>query len=185
MSEVSDISAKRNIINCIRKIAGVDKLNLVKADICNVDAVDEDNGTIDCTSIMGEAKVQYKSVLLNAQGNDGIIGVPAKDSNVVILTLKNNQSFVISISDLDKYICIIDANNQLHFDANGFVLNGGNNGGIINIVPQTAKLNQLVTELQAQLVLIASGIVAGGGTYTPGTLSTFNKTDFEDLKFKH
>lgn len=179
------IADKRNIINCIRKIAGVDKLNLVNADICTVDSIDEVNGQISCTSIIGEAEVQYKDVMLNASGNDGIIAVPAKDSNVVIITLKNNQSFVVSISDIDKYICVIDGNNSFQFDSNGFVLNNGTNGGVIEIVSQTAKLNQLVTELQAQLSLIAIGIASGGGSYTPGVLSQFNKSDYEDLKFKH
>ena len=37
--------------------------------------------------------------------------------------------------------------------------------------PLNTQLQTLVTALQAELVKIASGIVAGGGAYTPGTLS--------------
>ena len=32
---------------------------------------------------------------------------------------------------------------------------------------------------------IATGIASAGGTYTPGTLSTFNQSDYENTNVKH
>jgi len=49
----------------------------------------------------------------------------------------------------------------------------------------TAKNNNLVSQIQAELTKIATGIASAGGTYTPGILSTFNQSDYENTNVKH
>lgn len=77
----------------------------------------------------------------------------------------------------------------------GVNVNSGNNGGVINIVSLTNKLNQLVKEVeQLRLLLnththtgVTSGPAVSGVLTQPSTspLTPFNKNDYEDLKFKH
>ena len=64
-------------------------------------------------------------------------------------------------------------------------LNDGSYGGLIRIADLTAKNNNLVSQVQAELTKIATGIASAGGTYTPGTLSTFNQSDYENTNVKH
>ncbi len=48
---------------------------------------------------------------------------------------------------------------------------GGDTDNAVRYSPLNTGLQQLVSDLQAQLTLIATGIAGGGGSYTPGTLS--------------
>ena len=74
-------------------------------------------------------------------------------------------------------------------------LNGGNNGGVINIVELTEKLNKLVSELEKLKLSfnthIHTGVTTGPSVSGIPTVqhtspfSVFNKTDYEDLKFNH
>lgn len=53
---------------------------------------------------------------------------------------------------------------------------GGDGHNAVRYTPLNTGLQQLVDALQVQLGLIATGIAAGGGSYTPGTL-TLDITD--------
>ena len=55
--------------------------------------------------------------------------------------------------------------------ANGELQLGGSVDNAVRFAPLKTATDKLIVDLQAELVKIASGIVAGGGTYTPGTLS--------------
>lgn len=48
---------------------------------------------------------------------------------------------------------------------------GGSNDNAVRFSPLKTATDKLATDIQAELVKIAAGIVAGGGTYTPGTIS--------------
>jgi len=54
---------------------------------------------------------------------------------------------------------------------NGTLELGGTQDNAIRFNPLNQAMIKLAADIQAQLVLIAAGIVAGGGTYTPGTIS--------------
>lgn len=174
--------SNRDIIYAIRKIAGVDGIK--KAQIVMGTVTKVNDKTVDVDVTLGDACQSITGVNLNSAANDGVTLFPAIDSDILIALMPDNSSYMIACEDITKTVCYIDENNYYTFDANGFIFNDGTEG-LIKIVEQTAKLNQLVSELQAQLVLIAAGIAAGGGSYTPATLSTFNKTDYEDIKIKH
>lgn len=134
--------------------------------ICTVSDVDLVKCVCNCTPKDGGAVLV--NVRINASNKDGFKLIPKDNTDVVVTLINNTTGYVSMVSEVD----------EIH-------LNGVSFGGIIKIVEQTAKLNQLVTELQAQLVLIAAGIAAGGGSYTPATLSTFNKTDYENTTIKN
>lgn len=48
---------------------------------------------------------------------------------------------------------------------------GGNSDNAVRYSPLNTGLQQFKSDIQAQLALIATGIAAGGGSYTPGTLT--------------
>ena len=129
--------------------------------VCTVDSVDLVNRTCYCIPVNEDADIP--EVRLMANIDNGFLLIPEVDSIVVV-------SF---LSDSSAYVSLVSKVSEVH-------LNGTNFNGLIKIDAQTAKLNQLVAELQAQLVLIASGITTAGGSYTPAALSTFNKTDYEN-----
>lgn len=133
--------------------------------VCTVDSVDLVNRTCYCIPINEDADVT--EVRLMANIDNGFLLIPEVNSIVVVSFLSDSSAYVALVSKVSEV-----------------QLNGTNFNGLIKIDEQTAKLNQLVTELQTQLGLIATGIAAGGGSYTPATLSTFNKTDYENIKIK-
>lgn len=133
--------------------------------VCTVDSVDLVNRTCYCIPINEDADIT--EVRLMANIDNGFLLIPEVNSIVVVSFLSDSSAYVALVSKVSEV-----------------QLNGTNFNGLIKIDEQTAKLNQLVTELQTQLGLIATGIAAGGGSYTPATLSTFNKTDYENIKIK-
>lgn len=183
--ERSSQGSSRDIIYAIRKICGEDGLKDARFEIANVDEVQEDDRTITCTIVLGDSNVQLKEVGLQSEPNDGFILFPKVDTDILICIMPDNSAYMILCNDIDKIICVIDENNSYTFDSNGFIWNNGTNGGIMNIIDYTTKQNALIVELQTQLVLIAAGISGAGGSYAPGTLTTFNKSDYEDTKIKH
>lgn len=134
--------------------------------VCTVSDIDVTNKLCNCTPINGEAVLM--NVRLSANNNKGFMLIPKNDSIVVVTLINNTTGYVAMCSEVDEVW-----------------LNGNNYNGIVKIDEQTAKLNQLVAELQAQLVLIATGITGAGGTYTPGTLSQFAKSDYENTTIKN
>lgn len=133
--------------------------------VCTVDSVDLVNRTCYCIPINEDADIT--EVRLMANIDNGFLLIPEVNSIVVVSFLSDSSAYVALVSKVSEV-----------------QLNGTNFNGLIKIDEQTSKLNQLVTELQTQLGLIATGIAAGGGSYTPATLSTFNKTDYENIKIK-
>ena len=133
--------------------------------ICTVSDIDLVKCICNCTPKDGGAVLV--NVRINASDKDGFKLIPKNNTDVVVTLINNTTGYVSMVSEVD----------EIH-------LNGVTFGGIVKIVEQTAKLNQLVSELQAQLVLISTGITTAGGSYTPATLSTFNKTDYENTTVK-
>lgn len=134
--------------------------------ICTVDSVDVSNNTCYCIPVNETADIP--GVKLMAQNEVGVLIVPKVGSTVIVEFLENGTGYV-----------------SMYGKVQLVKLNGDLFGGLIQIDAQTAKLNLLVSQLQAQLALIATGIAGAGGAYTPGLLSTFNKTDYENTTVSH
>lgn len=157
MSELSD---------AIKTLSGYGDDNY-ESTICTVGDIDLAENTCTCTPIDGISP-DFMGVILSVNKSKGFLIIPTDGSLVSVTQISEATSFISMVSDVDQVY-----------------LAGDENGGLINIVDLTTKLNALVTQLQAQLALIATGIIAGGGTYTPGTLTSFNKTNYENTKIKH
>ena len=131
------------------------------AKVCTVDSIDLDKLICYCIPLNGDADLV--GVRLMANIDNGFLLIPELNSIV----------FVSFLCDSSAYVSLVSKVSEVQ-------LNGKNFNGLIKIDEQTAKLNQLVNELQAQLVLISNAIVALGGSYSAGVISTFNKIDYEN-----
>ena len=129
---------------------------------CDVEPLD---GTAD---ILG---VKLQSVLNSSKG---FVQIPKSNSKVIVTFLNNKTGYVAICDEVDKIL----------IDTDLVQFNGGTDG-MTDIANLTTKLNKLKTELQAELVKIQTGIAGVGGAYTPGILTAFSKTEYEDSKIKH
>lgn len=172
------------LIQAIRQIAGVHLKDNVYTFDCTVDSVKESDFECDVIAIGGNATTKIPSVRLAAEANDGFTLIPKVGSTVTVTITDRGLAYISMFSDIDKVKVVI--NKTLITITDGEIkFNDGSFGGLIKIEAITNKLNQLVAQVQAQLPLIAAGIAAGGGSYSPGTLSSFVKTDYENDKINH
>lgn len=192
----------------IRKILGIDDKEVLDIVVCNVDSVDTQNWLCNATPISGNnsllntsgalSTAQLTDIQLTAQNaSNGVIPIPAVDSEIVVVTTVRLQSYILLCSDLQGWVVFIDNGSGgytkllIGIGAPGqgagasIQMNDGSYGGLVEIIALTTKMNALVSALQAQLVLIAAGITAAGGTYTPGTLPSFLQSDYENTLIKH
>lgn len=188
--------SSRDIIYAIRKIAGVDGLKKASFMSASVDSVQEAERTISCTVVLGEGELKLTDVNLQSEPNDGFILIPAVDTDVLICMMPDNSAYVVLCNDIDKIICVINNNNSYVFDSNGFVWNGGNNGGLVKVIELTQKVNNLenlvndlVTKYNTHTHVLT--LSAGTGTAAPTTsvettiLTPTQRADIEDTKIKH
>jgi hypothetical protein len=198
----------QSIKSALRKVLGVDDKEVLDIIVCTVNFVDTQNWTCNATPDTGNNSIlntdgtlstaQITDIQLTGQkGSNGVIPIPAVNSQITILVTVRLQSYVLQCSDLQGWVIYVDngAGGYTHIilgvNAPGqgagvsIQLNDGSYGGLVEIVNLTTKLNSLVSALQGQLPLIAAGIATGGGTYTPGTLPTFTQSDYENTKIKH
>lgn len=168
----------------IQQLAGTFNKDGVQVIQCTVDSVNEDAFECDVTAIGGVANTEIPSVSLSAEGNDGFNLIPEVGSTVLVTITDRGIAYVSMFSDITKVIAIVNET-KLVIEDGKITFNDGDFGGLIKIEDQTTKLNELVAELQTQLGLISTGITGAGGAYTPGTLSQFNKNDYENTKIEH
>lgn len=180
----SDGAALRNIYECIRKAAGLSGVKPAEVVTGIVKTVNEADRSCTAELVYGETALTV-GAMLSPENNDGFILIPAIESTVHIVIMPDNTCFVARWSDIDKVICYIDGSNKFEFDSNGFILNGGLNGGLINIVQLTTELNKIVTNVNANYALLVTAISALGGAYAPTVAVPLVKTAYEDLKVKH
>lgn len=132
---------------------------------CTVDSVDLTNLTCYCIPLNGDADIQEARLIAN--NDKGFLLVPEVDSVVLVSFLNDSVGYVSMVSKVSE-----------------IQLNGDNYGGLIKINDLTSSINTMIGNINTQLTAIAAGIAAGGGTYTPVPLNTFNKTAYENLTVK-
>lgn len=157
----------RAIQEAIQILSGThlaDKVHFIDA---VVNSVDENARTCIVVATSGRAGNQFTARLMAAV-DDGILIIPAVGSTVVISYSDFVSPAVIQYSEVDRVI-----------------LRGGDLGGLVKVAELTNKLNNLVLQLQAELVKIQTGITGVGGTYVPGQISQFVKSNYENDKIKH
>ena len=105
---------------------------------------------------------------------NGVTIIPANGAWVIVVFLTSDEAFVAMTGTTDKVLINTDKT----------IFNDGENG-MINILDLVSKLNKFVNEITLELPKIAAGIATGGGSYTPGTISQFTASDFEDKNILH
>jgi hypothetical protein len=149
-----------------------------------VDSVNESGKVCNITLVTGEKVEEVRietDLKINAAGDvaqkdpTGFVLVPAVGSQVVVTFLNRSDAFVSMFSQIDK----------VFIKSNFCTFNTGDKGGLINIEDLESELNGLVNELTLELTKIQTAIIGVGGAYTPGSLTQFDKEDFEDETIKH
>lgn len=154
----------KELIMILAGTKGIDKVYLCDAE---VDSVDVPARMCSVTVLTGK-RSNVLPVRLMAAKADGLLLIPVLKSTVGIMFSDTVAPIIYQYSDIEKII-----------------FRGGDLGGLIKIEDITAKLNKFVTETQAELTKIATGIATAGGTYTPGTIEHFTKTDYENTEITH
>jgi len=96
-----------------------------------------------------------------------------------------NESQEADVGELRLYSMDEDGNVKAFgwFKNDGTILINGDSDNVVRYAPLNTGLQALVTQLQAELVKIQTGIIAGGGTYTPGSLSIdITQAKIEEVK---
>lgn len=102
------------------------------------------------------------------------------DTGVILGALNNDEDEPDSDAGLKKYRMKLEGGGVLEYDgdSNKWTMGGGTAellGNANNLVKHTALdaalQRDIVTFINTQLSLIAAGIAAGGGSYTPGTMT--------------
>lgn len=183
----------RDIKNAIEFLSGQTGLKKARFVTANVD--DNSKGTsdrtIDVSIVLGDSG-KITGVNLQSEPNDGFILIPKEQTQVIVCIMPDNSAYVFKCNDIEKIICVIDSSNSYVFDTNGFIWNGGNNGGLI-------KIDNLKTQYDTNIAAIKAACVAGftalSGLDSGASLNAFNssaaaiqnlnKTSLENTKIKH
>ena len=173
---MSTATANRDITDAILKITGLHKAVPVYYVNATVESVDIPSRTCVVTAVDGNVEFEIPGVMLMAVVDDGILIEPVVGSTVKVIYSQNVEPFVCQYSEVANIT--LTATTLIK-------LNDGSYGGLIRIADLTEKNNNLVSQVQSELTKIATGIASAGGTYTPGTLSTFNQSDYENTNVKH
>lgn len=125
----------------------------------------------------GSAKIDVELTTIGNE-TEGIMLIPAVGSVVRIAYESPTQAYLVSCSQIEQ-----------------IKINGGNNGGLINISEITEKINGLVSEIKDMKsylnthihsgVTTGSGISGSPGSPFTGSFSDFEKDSYEDTKIIH
>lgn len=120
-----------------------------------------------------------------------VMGIVTPKGNIITLDESDGHLDVYINGDIDVF-----THKSLRICSEEVVeVNGGNNGGVINIEELTQKLNLLVSELEGLKAAFNththSGVTTGGGISAVPVVthdknfSTFSESDYEDQNFTH
>ena len=177
------------------KIAEKLKAVVQKGIVCDVlilTAQVKSVGEMTCTVCIDD--LELTDVRLRAVVNtetEQLLIKPKTGSYVLIADLSGgsfSKFAVISYSEIESVNLKIGEQTLL-INKDGFVLNGGDFGGLIKIQELTNKLNELVKAFNAHTHTVATQgtAAAQSGTAAPVTsqAQTFSESDYEDKKVKH
>lgn len=163
MNPLSDI--RKSICTMVGKSGGI-------AFTAQVVSVDGECCTVDYNGLQ-VSDVRLRAVVNGEQSK--ILVTPKVGSYVMVVSLTDDmtQLIVSAFSEVDK----------IEIDTGKIVLNGGQNGGIVNITQLTQKLNDMVNMFNAHMHTAPIG-----GTTTPpigAPAAPFNASDYNDDKILH
>ena len=174
--------SKHDIAESIRKLAG--STNAFETFVCEVKSVD--GATCTVTRVLDGLEIADVRLNCHITENEGIVVTPKVNSFVLVTNIDGRQHFVSQCSEVEKIT--IDCNGDI-------IINGGNNGGLINIEKLTQKINTIEKNINTLKEKINTWTPTpqdgGAGLRTAcltwaGQMITLTKTsDYEDTKVTH
>lgn len=199
----------------------IKKLSKTRAEIyckiCTVDEIDEDARTVDVSPLDESAPILGVNLQANQCGEIGLVTFPKKDSHVVVGFLNDAAAVVLETLEVYKVCGVIGEDTPVEFTAEDNLLsitigdttitadgakqitmNGGDNGGLVQVQELTDKLNNLTKQVNAFVKVFNSHdhvTTATVGTGGPGKISPpaspasdaddFKREDYENTDVKH
>lgn len=161
----------RAIIEAINKMTGQHRVDQVTYVDAIVDSVDVQSRSCSCTAIFGNSEYELPTVKLMASTDDGLLIVPAINSNVKVIFSQNLEPFVCQYSEIESVI--LDANTSIQFCDGSF-------GGLVKIDAVFKLAQNVYADLkQISTALNTLGVPIQQQTGLP------DKKDFENDKIKH
>lgn len=181
----------------IRKLQDfVTKMVPVQTFPASVQEVDEENATITALPLGGPELFDVRLRASIDGAEDGVILFPKVGSTVLIGLIGNevNEAFVIRYSEVEKAKLKI-GDSTIEISTDGFLMNGGSLGGLINIADLVEKLNAIEQDINSLKTAFSSWVIApsdGGAalktaaaSWSSSQLSSTTAADIEDTKIKH
>lgn len=126
-----------------------------------VTTVDKDARTCD-VSLDDNVEIYDAMLQCVSDNNTGIVVYPAVGAYVLMLHVEDNDTYqVLSVSDVDS----------IEVEGGTITINGGDNGGLVNIDPLKTALTNIYNDLQTVATLLAKPVVNGSpvGSFVPST----------------
>lgn len=152
----------RQIIEAVRKLAGVQFTDQVSTIACTVNSVDIAARTCDCTPISGEAGTDIPNVALMAEVEDGFLLIPEVDSTVFVVYSKYNPPYVSLFSKIAGVL----------FTSGTIQFNDGSFGGLTKTPELRDQLNKTNQLLTAILDVLNGPPINEPGSGAPSALQT-------------
>jgi hypothetical protein len=186
------MSKEQEIIRRLREIAK----QPLQTFVASVQEVDEEQATITALPVGGPelTDVRLRAAIDGAE--DGVILFPEVGSTVLVGIIGNDPdtAFVCRCSVVQKAKLKI-GDSTLEISTEGFLMNGGSLGGLINIADLVEKLNAIEQDLNQIKTAFSSWVPVpqdGGaalktaaGSWAGSTLTQTLQGDLEDTKITH
>jgi len=133
-------------------------------------AVDEGDATIDVQPADGGAV--YYSVRLRAADADsgmGVIAVPAVGAQVICAMDSAHSGIMLYATKVDKYSIRLSDSIAIEGSNSGWVINGGNNGGVVLVEKLVDKLNKLERRVNDLLLWMKTHVHTSSAPGAPTT----------------
>ena len=153
----------RKIREAVQWLAGTKLNDTVHALDATVISVNEGERNCVCKAISGKAAFEVSGVQLMASVDDGILIIPAIDSNVKIIYSDYTTPYITQYSGIDKII-----------------FRGGDLGGLVKVISTVSRLNLIETKVNSLLAAYNTHVHAANNTPTVSTVAgnlTLTKRD--------
>ena len=161
------MSKERECANLLKAIMGKIPQNCFVAQVQKVDGAT-------CTVVRQGDNLKIAGVRLNELSDEsvGMVIKPKADSFVL----------VARIDDFNYYVSLYSEIDSVDIQCDKITINGGDNGGLINIKDLTKQLNALVDTFNNHTHAVAQ---SGTAAVTTNQAEKFNINDYQDDKIKH
>lgn len=171
---------QENIKDLIRQLS--DTGEEIYSKICTVVSVDDTKRTCTVRPIDESAEINRVKLQAFINGKTGVYLQPAEGSEVIVTFIGKSAAYVAMYSELD----------EIFIDVPQITINGGDNGGLINIGDLVSKINALESDLNTVKGLFNAWVplveIPLKTALTPWAAQIFTPTltaELEDTKVKH